>query len=33
MLLFLRRLRLFYDDIIDYFMDNYVLSWYAEFIK
>jgi hypothetical protein len=26
MLLFLRRLRLFYDDIVDYFMDNYVLS-------
>jgi hypothetical protein len=26
MLLFLRRLRLLYDDIVDYFMDNYVLS-------
>ena len=26
MLLFLRRLRLFYDDIIDYFMNNYILS-------
>jgi hypothetical protein len=25
MFLFLRRLRLFYNDIIDYFMDNYVL--------
>jgi len=27
MLFFLWRLEFFYDDIIDYYMDNYMLAW------
>jgi len=33
MSMFLRRLGVFYDDIIDYFINNYILAWYAKFLR
>jgi hypothetical protein len=33
MSMFLRRLGVFYDDIIDYFINNYIIAWYAKFLR
>jgi len=32
-MLFLKRSRIFYDVIIDFFIDNYVLALYTESLK